>query len=155
PPYNDRKHGQPFTLRYLFGNKEGVICKNVAHGSATVKDAKRELALATEWFLKAGLPVTACSGMTPCGAQSWKGPVRVVGEHGDVGHKAADGTRWSGDARPAQNGADLPADVRTAWLAAYEVEDPEATSAALNATFDALDAHCGIPHVEPTTPYQG
>lgn len=40
----------PETLRGLYGDKTGIIYRNVAHGSATTEDAAREIALVEKWL---------------------------------------------------------------------------------------------------------
>jgi nucleoside-diphosphate kinase len=50
--------GAQRSLRGLYGNKAGAICRNVAHGSATAKDAAREIALVEKWL-------GDCRGMRP------------------------------------------------------------------------------------------
>jgi nucleoside-diphosphate kinase len=41
----DPRDAEPGTLRHAFGNKKGIVYRNVAHGSDSVASAKRELAI--------------------------------------------------------------------------------------------------------------
>ena len=46
----DAAGGMRPSLRALYGNQDGVTCRNVAHGSANATDAARELALVEAWL---------------------------------------------------------------------------------------------------------